>query len=214
MNRYLMAIVWSLCLAAGATRGEDTRPSETPAPVEPSSNPSGPPAQGDPLKSACVVDIQAVLDGHIAFQAGLSALKKEAEEATKKLGDERESLLSDEKDLKKIPESDPDYSTRKDELTIRKADWIKKAALIKADFKQRESQLIFEAYQEIKSALAAYCKQRNIRLVLRIKTKAPDPKNSGSVETALGQAVAYFDPPLDITAAIIQAINSNRLTAA
>ena len=72
---------------------------------------------------------------------------------------------------------------------------------------QREAQLHFETYEEVKQIISTYCQQQGIQLVLRFNSDQVDSiSNSQAIMQMVNGNVVYHRNQKDITPAIIQRI--------
>lgn len=75
------------------------------------------------------------------------------------------------------------------------------------EFAERETQLRFDAYRQVRQAVAQYAAEHHLRLVLNHADEHADPQNAAALEEALASPVVFHEG-MDITGEIVQALDA------
>jgi len=156
--------------------------------------------------AVAVIDLAEVLKSHQRLKAQMEQLKTQAESVDAEMRTTKQKLESLAEVLKSLNPGTPDYALKEKELAATQADAAVKARQKSREFLEQQSQIHFEAYQEIQQHIDRFCRTYGIQLVLRFDRNPIDASKPQEVQAALLREVVYQDK-LDITQHIIDSLN-------
>lgn len=165
--------------------------------------------------SVALIDLAVVFENHPAFKARLAQLKQDADGLQASVLQQRQALVKEQENLRLLYQpGSKEFKEKEKELAV-------KATQLEVDSNDRmrelmiqEAQLHYSVYSEVNKLVDEYCTQFDIRLVLRFNSTAVQPDKPESVMQQVNNAVVYYNPAKDITAAIVQRVSQVRGAAA
>ena len=151
-----------------------------------------------------IIDLAQVFRSHPTFNAQLTKLQQDAENFKAEINRQREDLTRRQEAMMKLdPNSD---AFRNEESNLAQI-----AARLEVDarnrikvFAQREAELHYKTYMEVRGLIGNYCQQRGIAIVLTFNQIEVDTQNPDSIMRYVNGDVVYHQPHKDITKPIIQ----------
>jgi len=157
-----------------------------------------------------IIDLSQVFKDHTGFNAVTRRMKADAEQAQDALKARQEALTKMAEQLKDFEEGSPDFRELRETIT-------KQSAELQADFKntqneflEREATIYYNVYQEILDEVTYFSEQNQVSLVLRFNGNKADPNNPQEILRELNKTVFHYDKRIDITKAIVEALNARR----
>lgn len=160
-----------------------------------------------------IVDIGLVFKNHSSFVQKLAALKQEAEQFKALSLQEQQQLVRKAEVLKQYKPGSDDFKTAESNLAQESAAMEVDQRNKIRDLTQREAQLHFATYNEVKGMISEYCDSQGIQLILRYNSQTMDPKVPASVMQRVNGSVVYHNPTNDITPQLIARLNQLNGTA-
>lgn len=153
-----------------------------------------------------IIDLSVVFDNHPHFTSQLQALKQEAEGYQASVLRQSQQLTRDMESVSLIYKpGTTEFAEKEKDLRVQLAKLEVDARSKMRELMVRESQLHFNVLREVNQLVAEYCREKEIRMVLRysrpVKVSPTDPD---SVMQWVNGTVVYFRPERDITDVIVQ----------
>lgn len=154
-----------------------------------------------------LVDVGKVFEAHPRFSQELEQLKMEAEQFKAGSVRLREEMAAKSERLKMLTPGSQEFKDGESSLAqeLARLEVEQRDAMRK--LMQREAQLHYNTYQQVKQTITQYSASQGIRLVLRHNELELDVDNPNSVMQYVRGNVVYHAPGRDITPAIIQLVN-------
>ncbi len=153
-----------------------------------------------------VVDIGLVFKSHPSFSQQLESLKAEADRFKEETRQMQAKLMEKAGVLKNYQPDSPEFRQAETELA-------KESAALEVQQRgklrmlmEREAQLHYDTYSQIKQAIASHCEQRAIQLVIRHDSAAMDPSQPGTIMQKVNSKVVFHRPNNEITQQIVSLI--------
>lgn len=158
--------------------------------------------------NVALVDVGKVFEAHPQFTQELQRLKAEAEQFKAKSVQLREQMMAKSERLKMLTPGSEEFKAGETDLAqeLARLEVEQRDAMRK--LMQREAQLHFNTYQQVKQLINRFSSSKGIRLVLRHAEQELDIDNPNSIMQHVNGNIVYYSPDRDITAAIIQQLNS------
>ncbi len=157
--------------------------------------------------NVALVDVGKVFDAHPRFTQQLQQLKVEAEQFKTKSVQLREQMAAKAERLKMLTPGSEEFKQGETALAeeLARLEVEQRDAMRK--LMQREAQLHYDTYHQVKQIVNQYCNNQGIRLVLRHSEQELDIDDPKSVMRYIGGNVVYHAPGRNITANVIQMVN-------
>lgn len=157
--------------------------------------------------NVALVDVGKVFEAHPVFSSELQKLKAEAEHFKTQSVQLREQMVAKSERLKMLTPGSEEFKAGETALAeeLARLEVEQRDAMRK--LMQREAQLHYDTYQQVKQLIGQYSASQGIRLVLRHNDQELDVDNPNSIMQYVNANVVYHAPGRDITAAIIQQLN-------
>jgi Skp family chaperone for outer membrane proteins len=185
-RRYSLAVVWSLGLTVMMTSTVNAQSSGV---------------------NVALIDINSVFKTHLGFKSKTEALQAEVKSFEKSVNDKRIALRKDRDKLTTYKTGTDQYNALEKTLTQKLADLSVTAELKRKDVLNREARIYFDTYQDIRSAVSSFARQRRIGLVLRFDSEEIDKADRASVLRGVNRAIVFQDR-IDITSDIVRMVNT------
>lgn len=151
-----------------------------------------------------IVDVGQIFKSHPSFSGQLKELKVLADNF-------KEETVQLQQQLKQKAQGiQANYAKETDEFRKAETELAQDVAALEIKQKnklrglmEREAQLHYGTYTEIKAAIEKYCEERQIGLVLRHNGQQMDPENPGSIMQQVNGKVVFYRPESEITSQII-----------
>lgn len=160
-------------------------------------------SSADAQTRVSVVDVGKVFKSHPTFPDQLKTLKAEAEKF-------KQASLQLRQQMMKKAEVLQQYEPGSEEFKRAEAEIAKESAALEVEQRDKmrkmmkhEAELHYQAYQQVKEAIGAYCDPREIQLVLRHNDVEMQKSNPQSIMRKVNGAIVFYQPNRDITAAVI-----------
>lgn len=153
-----------------------------------------------------VVDLSKVFEQHPTFKSQMERIKaevKQAEAGFQAKGDEMKKRVQQ---LQTLKPSSAEFKTLEAEISFEQGRVQADMALKRKEFLEREAQVYFETYTQVKSQIRAFSEANRIGLVLRYSSEKMDPTNRQSVMAGVNQPIVYNEARLDITKYIVDGL--------
>ncbi len=157
--------------------------------------------------NVAIVDVGEIFKAHPAFSQELERLKTEAEQFQAAAMQLREEVMAKSEQLKiytpgsdEFKQAETSLAEEVARLEVEQRDKMRKLM-------QREAQLHFQTYEQVKQLINQYCEAGGIRLVLRHSEIELDIDNPNSVMQQVNSQVVFYRPAANITDAIIRQMN-------
>lgn len=153
-----------------------------------------------------IVDVAQLIKSHPEFKMKQESLQKEmlAEEA--KFRARQEEVGKKEASMKNSPykAGSPEYQSKLDEIAGDYADFEKDARAMQRRFALKNSQIMFDTFQDIRRTIESFAMQNKIAQVTDYRIFEPNPADPQTVAEDMEQNVVWFNPQLDVTKHIVQ----------
>lgn len=179
-------------------------------------------AQGQPVGSVpaassnriALLDVSAIFKDHVRFKGWMEDMKKDVEEAEKRVMAKRTEITRMIEDLRQYNKGTPNYKSLDERITREQATMAVQVKRQKSDFLQREAKIYYNVYQEIWQATNYICRQRGYDMVLRFSGEQVNPQEPQSVLTGINRPVVWYNPSLDITTLVLGELNRSAVSPA
>ena len=150
-----------------------------------------------------VIDVTAIFKKYSVFQAEVQVMKKKVEATEARLQAEVEQVKKLAEGLKGLNRGTPEYQRLEAQVAQKRADFTVQAQLQKKQFLEKESEIYYKTYQEIKSLVRLYCQNNGISLVLRFNAEQTDNKRSRPERLRAMNRPVVYEQGIDITLVIL-----------
>ena len=159
-----------------------------------------------------VVDVAQLIKIHPDFTARQEALKTEVQRAEETFKARQEQIAAKQKALEASTHrpGTTEHQRQLDEITTDMAKFEAEAKSLHRQFALKNSQIMFDTYQDIKKTIGAYAQQVGIAQVTDYREFTPDPADPQTVAEDMDQRLVWFNPRLNITQQIIHQIYAAR----
>ncbi len=215
----LAAAVLSTSLIGGYAAAQapvGTVPGMATSPVRPGVTPVRPMAPAArPVTGArpvvALLDISYVFKNHSHFKAMMNDMKADVEQAEAAVKADANALQRMAQDLANYRKGTPEYKQKSEELTKLRANLSVKVQLQKDEFLQREAEIYYTVYQEVRTLVGYYCQSNGIAMVLKFNGEVGSVNDPGSVVRDINKPVIWYDKALDITPMILQELERRQV---
>ena len=150
-----------------------------------------------------VVDIGLVFKSHPSFSQQLESLKSEADNFKAETRDLQAKLMEKAGVLR-------NYQPDSDEFRQAETELAKESAALEVEQRsklrslmEREAKLHYDTYIQIQRAVATFCEQRAIQLVIRHDSTKMDPEQPGTIMQKVNSKIVFHRPNNEITQQIV-----------
>ncbi len=164
-------------------------------------------ASASPGRPIGVVDIGHILQNHPTMKNEMEAIKAQMEAADKEMAEKRDAIVAQMEQLKeKFAEGTPEYDRA--EKSIAEQDTTFRLELVKKrkEFETMQANVLYRVYGEINGLLAFLSERTGTQLVIRVHREKMDPKKPETIQTVMSQDVLYFNPSIDLTNWVLEAM--------
>ena len=163
-----------------------------------------------PGPEVAVIDLSHVFNNYRKFQSLSQKLKDEVERAEAELKANRAKLQQMARQLEEFEKGSPEYRELEEELARGQADLQIQVNTQKRRFVEQEAANYYSVYQDVIAEVESFCKQHDIKLVLRYSGQPIDETEPGEVVQTLNKSVVYHDPAIDISEHILERLNGRQ----
>lgn len=163
-----------------------------------------------PTPEVAVIDLSHVFNNYRKFQNLSKKLKEEVDLAEAELKANRAKLQQMARQLEEFEKGSAEFRELEEELARSQADLQIQVNTQKRRFVEKEAANYYSVYQDVLMEVEAFCKQHNIKLVLRYSGQPIDETEPGEVVQTLNKSVVYHDPAIDISEHILERLNGRQ----
>jgi Skp family chaperone for outer membrane proteins len=146
-----------------------------------------------------VVDMNYLFKNHAALKHQREDLTAEADLLQAKFESEAKAIEKKGKELKAMTVGSDEYNALESRLITEKAAIQTAIQLKRKEFIQRESRLLFDAYQQIRIDIAKLAKSRHLSIVMNVNRDEMHPENPDEVARGISRNVVWFEDSIDLT---------------
>lgn len=150
-----------------------------------------------------VVDIGLVFKNHPSFAQDLQMLKSEADTFKQETQQLQTALMQKAEVLKNYQPDSPEFRQAETSLAQESAALEVQQRSKLRGLMEREAKLHYDTYMQIKRAIARYCEEREIRLVIRHDSTQMDPNQPGTIMQKVNSKIVFHRPNNEITQDIV-----------
>jgi len=161
-----------------------------------------------------LLDVSAIFKEHVRFKGWMADMKKDVEEAEKRVMAKRNEINRMIENLQQYNKGTPNYKSLEEQITQQQATMAVDIKRQKEEFLQREARIYYNVYQEIWEATNYICRQRGYDMVLRFSGEQVDPNQPESVLTGINRPVVWYNPGMDITPYVLGELNRSAVNPA
>ncbi len=156
-----------------------------------------------------VIDVSKVFEEHVRFKQAMDVIKSDADAFNEKVGREGSRIQELKEEMKQHPKGSLEFKKLEEQASLAESKIRLEMARQRKAMVDREAQLYYETYLEVKQTVAAFANKHGIRLVQRYDSKPIDPTKRESILQGVNNNVV-FQKNLDITKIIIDQLNQKR----
>lgn len=167
-------------------------------------------AQQRPLAAApqiAVIDLGYIFSQHIRFKQMTEELRRDIEAAEGELRANKQQLQKMMEQLDQFNKGSPEYKQLEEDMVKRESDLRVQVGMQKRDFNEKEARLYYNVYKEVMEQVRYYADKHGILLVIQFSGEPVDETDSNSIRQSLVKIVLHHNPAIDITPAILDAVN-------
>lgn len=153
-----------------------------------------------------VVDLSKVFEQHPTFKGQMERIKAEVKQEEARFQAKGEEMKKKVQQLQTLKASSAEFKTLEAELSFEQGRVQADMALKRKEFLEREAQVYFQTYTQVKAQIKAFSEANRIGLVLRYSSEKMDPNNRQSVMAGVNQPIVYNEARLDITRFIVDGL--------
>ena len=150
-----------------------------------------------------LLDIGLVFKNHPTFSSELQALKVEADRFKSETQGLQTNLMGKAEVLKNYTPDSAEFRQAETELAQESAALEVQQRNKLRGLMEREAKLHYDTYLEIKRAVATYCEQRSIQLVVRHDSASMNPDQPNTIMQKVNSKIVYNQPTSEITQEIV-----------
>lgn len=150
-----------------------------------------------------LVDIGMVFKSHPTFAQELQSLKGEADGFKDETRQLQTQLMQKAEVLKNYQPDSAEFRQAETELAKESAALEVEQRNKLRGLMEREAKLHHDTYLQIKRAVATYCEERSIQLVVRHDSAKMDPEQPNTIMQKVNSKVVFHRPGNEITQAIV-----------
>jgi Skp family chaperone for outer membrane proteins len=168
-------------------------------------------AQGLPQYVA-VVDVAQLIKEHPEFRGKQEELQKEVQAEEAKFRTRQQQIMDKDKALQSsaAKPGTPEHQRQVDEIAGEYADFEKDVKAMQRKFALKNSQIMYDTYQDIKKVIGEFAQKRNIAQVTDYRVFDVNPAEPQSVAEDMDQKLVWFDPKLNVTEYVINDLYAAR----
>lgn len=180
------------------------QPNPVPQGSQPAANRPQPPVRTG------VVDMQALLMAHPAFNAQMKELEAKANQNQASVVNMQKILQEELNALNALNQGTPQFEAKHEELIKKRADFQAKVSILEQSQGNEVRKLLFGAYRSIKAEIEEFASPRGFAAILNRATiddvsAATNEQTAANIE--MNQLVVWNAPGMDITNHIIIILN-------
>jgi len=158
-----------------------------------------------------VVDVGLIFKNHPTFSKELESLKSEADSFKQETQQLQTKLMDKANVLKNYQPDSPEFRQAETELAQESAALEVQQRSKLRNLMEREAKLHYDTYLQIKGAVATYCEQRSIQLVIRHDSQPMDPEQPTTIMQKVNSKIVYHRANNEITQDIVAMIAGGAL---
>ena len=158
-------------------------------------------------QNIAVIDVGVIFEQHVRFKAQMDQLKADIAQTEKQWKEEATAINALVEQLKAMKPDSPDYHRLEAEVAQRQGDFNVKKALANRDLMERQGKIYFNTYREVESAVAEFCHQYNVSLVIRYSSKPIEGTDPQEILRGIQRPIVFVDKLYDITGDISKMLN-------
>ena len=167
------------------------------------SSAQAPAAARRPDPGVRVIDITYIFKKYTVFQSQVQGMRKEVEATEARLQGQVEQVKKMAEGLKEFKHGSPEYSRLEAQIAQRRADFNVQAQLQKKQFLEKESEIYYATYQQVKDLVRLYCQNNGISLVLRFNADQTGEKQTRPDRLRAMNRPVVYEQGIDITLVIL-----------
>ena len=153
-----------------------------------------------------VVDLSKVFEQHPTFKGQMERIKAEVKQEEARFQAKGEEMKKRVQQLQTLKPSSAEFKTLEAEISFEQGRVQADMALKRKEFLEREAQVYFQTYTQVKAQIRAFSEANRIGLVLRYSSEKMNPNNRQSVMAGVNQPIVYNEARLDITKFIVDGL--------
>ena len=161
-----------------------------------------------------LIDVGYIFKNHAGFKTMREKLEQDVNLANVDFQNTRARLEAQQKALMILDKGSADYTTKEATLAREVADMNAALALQRNKFADREADIYYKVYQEVRDATAAYCSQNGIHVAVQFNGEPLATDQANMVQAEVARRIVYYEKSLDITPAVLSMMNSRAGTSA
>ncbi len=175
---------------------------QAPAPAAAAARPAAPAAT-----RIALIDVSHIFKNHAGFKQKMEGLKADADAFQSSLQERAKDVQAMHKQMTDFKKGSPEYEKLEEQIAELQSKYQLEMNLKKKGFMDREAQIHFEVYGELKQAVTQYATLFGYEVVIRFSRDEIDPEDRGSVLSGINQPLVFHDPKNDITVPILDYLN-------
>lgn len=156
-----------------------------------------------------VMDVEYVLRNHIRLEQQLTGLLRESEEVAQHIAEQQAVIDAKRKALMARGASTPDFDRLSADVAELEEMNRAAAEAKRISFRQRESQMYVNAYQDIRQNVREFCHDKGISLVLAYNRDLRFDGSPDEIERTIRENRVVDQVGLDISEDVLTAINAD-----
>ncbi len=153
-----------------------------------------------------VLDVAKVFKDNQQFSAKMAAIKAEADGLKTGIQQKQEAIKVEAQGLGGYEVGSPERNQMEAALEQKQTSLRTEARQAEANLLNREAQVYYETYEQMKTVVSSFATQNGISLVLRFDSNPIDANNRAEVIKGVNRSV-IFHRRLDLTNAVIKQMN-------
>ena len=154
-----------------------------------------------------LVDIGLVFKNHPTFSQELQSLKGEADGFKAETQQLQTKLMEKANVLKNYQPDSAEFRQAETELAQESAALEVQQRNKLRGLMEREAKLHYDTYLQIKRAVATYCEQRSIQLVVRHDSASMNPEQPNTIMQKVNSKIVFHRPGSEITKEIVAMVS-------
>lgn len=156
--------------------------------------------------NVALVDIGLVFKSHPNFSKDLEQLKLQADQFKEETRQLQQRLVQEAEALKQYQPGSEEFRQLEMELARKSAALEVQQQSKLRELMKSEAQLHYQTYMQIKNAVASYCQQRGVKLVLRHDSTPMQEDKPGTIMQKVNGKIVFHKPTSDITEEVLSMV--------
>jgi Skp family chaperone for outer membrane proteins len=162
-----------------------------------------------------VVDIGYILKNHPTMKSEMESIQASMEAADKEMAEKRDFIVQQMNKLRdEYVEGTEEYARAEKGIAEQDTEFRLELVRKRKEFEQAQANVLYKVYSEINTYLGYLNDNYGVQVILRVNREKMDPKKPETVQMVMSQDVLYFNPTVDYSQWMLDAMKQQATRAA